>query len=75
MHQLVTGPLFGDLTEEVLDMYLLKKFYRIRANMDYTYKEYADHMEIIECTGLRKHEEIPEYIHDKPVTKVRSKRK
>ena len=75
MHQLVTGPLFGDLTEEVLDMYLLKKFYRIRANMDYTYKEYADHVEIIECTGLRKHEEIPEYIHDKPVTKVRSKRK
>lgn len=74
MHQLVTGPLFGEYTEEILDRYLLKKFYRIRANAKYTYREYADHIEITGCVGKKAMEKAPNEIHGKPVTKINGER-
>lgn len=75
MHQAVTGPIFGDMTEKILDQYVLKKFYRLRANMDFDYKEFSDHVEIMRYAGLggvvkEKRITVPDRINEKPVTVI-----
>ena len=75
MHQAVTGPIFGDMTEKILDQYVLKKFYRLRGNMDFDYKEFFDHIEIVRYAGLgggtnEKCITVPGRIHEKPVTVI-----
>lgn len=47
MHQALTGPLFGDMTKEILDQYITREFYRLRGNMDFNYREYFDHIELV----------------------------
>lgn len=70
MHQATTGPIFGDMTEEVLDQYVLKKFSRLRANREYNYKEFFDHIVIVKYAGFQKKVKVPETIHGKPVTSI-----
>ena len=51
LHQALTGPLFGDMTKEILDQYVVKRFYRLRGNMDFDYKEFFDHIELVKYAG------------------------
>lgn len=70
MHQLLTGPLFGQYTEKILDEFLLKKFFVPRMNFNYTYKEYVDYVAITGYLGSKKKVVIPETINGKPVKKL-----
>ena len=71
MHHALTGPLFGDLTEAFLDKYLVKKFFRERANMSWNFNEYFDHIELTRYAGFDKDVVVPAKINGKPVTALR----
>ena len=73
MHHAVTGPLFGEMTQEVLDDYLLKRFCRERCTWNYNYNEYCDHVEITKYAGLSKTAVVPAQMNGKPVTVIAKK--
>jgi len=68
MHQVLTGPIFGDMTEEILDTYVVKNFYRPGVTRAFDYLEYIDHIEIERYVGKKKDVVVPETIKGKPVT-------
>lgn len=72
LHQAVTGPLFGDMTKKILDQYVVKRFYRLRGNMDFDYKEFFDHIEIEKYAGGIKEScvTVPSKINEKQVTVI-----
>lgn len=70
MHQVLTGPIFGEYTEEVLDEFLLKKFFKPGINSNYIYNEYYDHVTLKKYLGSKKKVIIPDTINGKPVTKI-----
>lgn len=73
MHQAVTGPVFGDMTEKILDQYIVKKFYRYRGNMDFDYMEFFDHIELVKYVGGGSKEKcvtVPCEINKKSVTVI-----
>lgn len=68
MHQVLTGPIFGDLTEEVLDTYCLEHgFSKPGLNKEYDYQEYFDHVVITRYLGRQKEVAIPLRINGKLV--------
>ena len=67
MHHATTGPVFGDLTEDLLDRYVVKKFFRSRANRDYNFNEFFHHVEITKYAGTEKDVVVPAEINGKPV--------
>lgn len=73
MHQSTTGSVFGDYLEEFLERYLVKRFYRERANWDYNFREYFDHIEITKYAGDESKVVVPEMINGKPVTVIGEK--
>jgi len=70
IHEAVTGPIFGEWMEELLDEYCFKRFYLQRATLRYDYKEYHDHIVIEKCYGFNKKRKIPKRLSGKPVTEV-----
>lgn len=62
LHEATTGPVFGQYLDELLDEYLLKKFYIRFATEDFVYREFHDHIEVESRT------EAPKTLRDKPVT-------
>lgn len=72
MHHALTGPLFGELTESFLDKYLVKTFFRERANMEWNYNEYFDHVEMTKYAGFEKNVVVPAKINGKPVTTIKT---
>ena len=72
LHQAVTGPLLGDMTKEILDQYIVKRFYRLKGNMDYDYKEFFDHIELIKYAGGVNEScvTVPSRINEKRVTVI-----
>ena len=73
LHQIISGPLFGKYTEEVLDEILLKKFYKEDSVPGYDIREYYNHIEVVKYCGESKNVVIPTKIKDKPVTAILSK--
>ena len=68
MHQVLTGPIFGDLTEQVLDTYCLQKgFSKDGLTKDYDYQEFYDHVVITRYLGREKEVTVPPRIAGKPV--------
>lgn len=67
IHEAVTGPLFGPLTESVLDLYLIKKFFLMCVEGDFECKEYTDYINIVGYLGNKKNVTIPATLRDKPV--------
>lgn len=73
IHEAVTGPLFGELTEELLDEYLLKRFcVQFRAE-SWICNEYHDHIEISKYDGSDTVIYVPKMIRGKRVTRILSK--
>lgn len=70
MHQVLTGPVFGDLTEELLDSYVLSKYGKPGITEDFDYTEFADHIVIDRYMGSDKIVTVPDTITGKPVTAV-----
>lgn len=70
MHEATTGPLFGELMDELCDEYLLKRFYTRFATQEYICKEYHDHVAIAEYIGAAENVVVPDTLHGKPVTYI-----
>lgn len=69
MHQATTGPIFGDFTSEFMDSFL-KIYYIEKANMDYNFNEFHDHIVITKYAGFSKNVNVPSKINGKPVTAI-----
>ncbi len=72
IHEAVTGPLFGELMDELLDTYLLKSFSIEFQAGDYTCAEFHDHVEIVDYAGGNHEIRIPERLEKKPVTRIQA---
>jgi len=72
MHEAVTGPLFGDLTEEILDEYLLKRFSLQLKTKDWLCSEFHDHIVIEKYIGEDDTIYITDRIKDKDVTLIKA---
>lgn len=70
MHQATTGPIYGDLTEEIMNQLVLKNFYRLKGNEAFDYKEYHNHIAISRCAVNRNEVVVPKKIDGKPVTSI-----
>lgn len=68
MHQVLTGPIFGDMTEEILDTYVVPNFCKPGVTREFDYLEYADHIEIEKYAGPGGDVVVPAEIKGKPVT-------
>lgn len=70
MHQVLTGPVFGDMTEAILDYYALRYFSKKGVTKDYDYEEYSDRVTITRYVGNHAKVTVPEQIVGKPVTEI-----
>lgn len=68
IHEATTGPLFGDLTEDVLDTYLLNEFKLAFSDKDFIYFEYSDHVNIHKYIGPGGDVTVPGTVNGKPVS-------
>lgn len=66
IHEAVTGPLFGELMDSLLDRYLYLRFVK----NNFVCREYCDHIEIFQYLGKKNIISIPSTIREKPVTKI-----
>ena len=70
LHEAVSGPLFGDLMEELLDEYLLERFFLRFATEDFICREFHDRVVVEEYIGASGDVSVPETLRGKPVTKI-----
>ncbi len=70
MHQVLTGPVFGDMTEKILDYYVLRKFKRKGITPEFDYDEYHDHVVITKLANVKAKISVPAEIQGKPVTEI-----
>lgn len=70
MHQVLTGPIFGDMTEKIIDYYAFRKFYKEGITPEFNYREYADRIEITKYAGSKSEVKVPGVIAGKPVTEI-----
>ena len=68
MHQVLTGPVFGDMTEMLLDSYVLPNYYKHGVTRDFDYKEFVNHIEITKYVGSKRSVTVPGEINGKPIT-------
>ena len=70
MHEAVTGPLFGDLMEPLLDTYLINNFYAEFEYDGWVCREFYNGIVLMKYTGSSDEIEVPEKINNKIVTKI-----
>ncbi len=70
MHQVLTGPIFGDMTEKILDYYVLRKHKKAGIDKEYDYDIYHDHISITKYVGNKKNAQVPSKLEGKPVTEI-----
>ena len=66
------GPLFGDMTEAVLDD-VLERYYYERSSFNFDYQEFHDHIVITKFCGTGICARVPKKIRGKPVTVIGKK--
>ena len=71
IHEATTGPMYGELTQEVLDEYLLNRFYVEFQAGDWLCEEYHDHIVLVRHTAASNTLVIPHRLKGKPVTRIR----
>lgn len=70
IHEAVTGPIFGDMTKEVFDYYMIERFKQNKATFRFDYAEYHDHVVITKYAGFGKKWKVPASVNGKPVTQI-----
>lgn len=70
MHQVLTGPVFGDMTEAILDNYVLPKFHQPGMTQCFDYEEFVNRIEITKYYGQEKTVIVPPEINGKPITMI-----
>ena len=73
IHEAVTGPLFGHLMDDLLDTYLLEKFFVSFETEDWVCDEYHNSIILTKYKGTDSKVVIPHAIKGKTVTKVSAK--
>lgn len=68
IHQLQTGPMFGDYTERLLDQAIYKR----HSTLFFDFREYHDHVEIEKYMGGFRKAVCPRSFRGKPVTVIRA---
>ena len=68
MHQVLTGPVFGDMTETILNSYVLPKFHKPGMTQHFDYEEFVNRIEITKYYGDEKTVTVPPEINGKPIT-------
>ena len=56
--------------KEIFDEYLIRRFYYVRANFDWNYREFVDHVSLLKYGGLDEEIEVPANIAGKKVLMV-----
>ena len=60
-----------EMAKEILDEYLIRRFFYERANNDYDYREFADHVSLIKYRGQKTGDiTVPKFINNKPVKMI-----
>lgn len=72
LHQITTGPVFREYTDEILRKAVAATGFFEKSNMDFDFAEYPRHIEIVKYCGDQETLAIPARINKKPVTKIRS---
>ena len=67
IHEAVTGPVFSDFMDEMLDEFLLKNFFIEFKAGDFDCREYSDYVMIVGYNGSQDAIEIPDMLEGKPV--------
>lgn len=70
MHQVLTGPVFGDMTEAILNSYVLPKFHKSGMTQCFDYEEFVNRIEITKYHGQEKSVIVPSEINGKPITMI-----
>ena len=70
LHEAVTGPLFGDLTKEILDSCLLTNFSRGVVVSGLSCREFYDHVDVERRAGSKPGQPVPDVLLGKPVKRV-----
>ncbi len=70
LHEAVTGPLFGDLTKEILDSCLLTNFSRGVVVSGLSCREFYDHVDVERRAGSKPGQPVPDFLLGKPVKRV-----
>lgn len=68
MHQVVTGPVLKELTDDILSEYVLPKVKKPGVAKHFDYNEYVDRIEITKYYGSQKTVVVPDEINGKPIT-------
>lgn len=71
-HELVqfggySGYVNKEIAKEIFDEYLIRRFFLRRANFDWNYREFSDHISLVEYCGLDTEIAVPQNIEGKPV--------
>lgn len=72
LHQMTTGPVYGEYTEQILDECILKRYFKRHSTYSFDFKEFSDHVEIEKYVGWSSKVIIPNYFKNKPVTIIGS---
>ena len=74
-YQIYGDHLYGGIEKmkEILDEYLIKKFYYERADWEWDYWEFKNSVTICKYAGLQKVVRVPEKLRGKPVTAIRAR--
>ena len=70
VHQLTTGPILGELTQEILDKSVLDKYNKKHVSLNFDFQEFHDHVAIKRYVGCSKKVVIPQMKCGKPVTVI-----
>lgn len=70
IHEMLTGPLFGEYTDQILERYVLQRCSKKGITEDYDYAEFEKHIKITKYWGESESITIPEYIKNKPVVTI-----
>ena len=53
------------ITKEILDKYLIESFFYVKANMEWDYREFSDHVSLLKYQGTKRIVDVPEQINGK----------
>lgn len=70
MHQALSGPIFGEYSDQFFDEILVKSFCKHRANWDYDFDEYRDYVVITKYAGNAEIVHVPRMLNGKPVRRL-----
>lgn len=70
IHEMLTGPLFGEYTDQIINQYVLQKQSKKGVTENFDFAEFEKHIKITKYYGDEKKVVIPDSINNKPVVTI-----